>query len=336
MAKVTVLMPTYNVAPYVKEAIESVLQQTYSDLELLVIDDDSTDGTLDVVSAIEDPRIRIVRNERNLGLADNLNRGLSLITTEYVARMDGDDIALPNWLEKEMAYLEAHPEVGVCGGGGERFGAVSSIISFPEEHENIAVNMLFQCTIIVPAFRMSLYHEHGLRYRSDAFPAEDYRFWSDALCVTRLHNIGETLFRYRMHPSQICSSRKEEQNGKVNEVRKRMLAHIEGLSASEMDYFTGPFLERIASKADLRQRSEFIERILSLNRDKGFFDPKALQRQLLFHVRQQLYYTVVERFFSNGYGLSAYFRYLTSGLALRAGCHYEVKFFLKSMLHRAR
>ena len=336
MAKVTVLMPTYNVAPYMKEAVESVLQQTYSDLELLVIDDCSTDGTLDVVGAIEDPRIRIERNERNLGLADNLNRGLSLITTEYVARMDGDDIALPNWLEKEMAYLETHPEVGVCGGGGERFGAVSSIISFPEEHENIAVNMLFQCTIIVPTFRMSLYHEHGLRYRADAFPAEDYRFWSDALCVTRLHNISETLFRYRMHPSQICSSRKEEQNGKVTEVQKRMLAHIDGLSSSEMDYFTGQFLRDIDSSSDWRQRRKFVKLLLERNRTKGFFDPAAQKRQLSFHLQQKLYYTIVGRFFDHGYSLPAYFRYIGSGLALRTGWHYEVKFFLKSILHRAQ
>lgn len=336
MAKVTVLMPTYNVAPYVKEAVESVLKQTYSDLELLVIDDCSTDNTLDIVSAMEDPRIRIVRNERNLGLADNLNRGLSLITTEYVARMDGDDIALPHWLEMEMNYLESHPEVGVCGGGGERFGAVSSLISFPEDHDEIAVNMLFQCTIIVPTFRMSLYREQGLRYRSDAFPAEDYRFWSDALCVTRLHNIHETLFRYRMHPSQICSSRKEEQNGKVTEVQKRMLAHIEGLSADDMDYFTGPFLKDIESPSDWRQRRKFVKRLLNLNQTKAFYDSSALKRHLSFHLQQRLYYTIVGRFFDRGYSLPAYFRYLTSGLALRTGWHYESKFFMKSLLHRKK
>ena len=90
MAKVTVLMPTFNVSQYVKDAVESVLGQTYSDFELLVIDDCSSDNTIDIVRGIKDPRIRIERNERNLGLADNLNRGLSLIKTEYVARMDGD------------------------------------------------------------------------------------------------------------------------------------------------------------------------------------------------------------------------------------------------------
>ena len=85
MHKVTVLMPTYNVAPYVREAIQSVLKQTYRDFELLVIDDCSSDETVEVVGSIDDPRIRIVQNEKNVGLAENLNRGLSHITTEYVA-----------------------------------------------------------------------------------------------------------------------------------------------------------------------------------------------------------------------------------------------------------
>lgn len=334
MPKVTVLMPTYNVAPYVKKAVESVLRQTFSDFELLVIDDCSTDDTLDVVRGLDDPRIKIVKNEHNLGLAENLNRGLSLITTPYVARMDGDDIALPHWLEREMDYLESHPDVGVCGGGGERFGAVSSIIRFPEEHEDIAVNLLFQCTIIVPTYRMSLYHEQGLRYRADAFPAEDYCFWSEVCAVTRLHNIDDTLFRYRMHARQICSSLKEEQRGKVAEVQKRMLAHIQGLTAEEMDYFTGPFLEKIESVADWRQRCAFAQKLLSLNGTKGFFNAKALKKQLMFHLRQRLYSTIVERFFSDGYTLPGYMRYLKSGLAFHTGWRYETRFLLKSVLHR--
>ena len=125
-------MPTYNVAPYVKEAIESVLRQSYHDFEMLVVDDASTDDTLAVVHSIYDPRIRIAAFDNNVGLAENLNRGLALIDTEYVARMDGDDIAEPFWLEKEVAVLDTHPEIGICSGGFERFGTVQSLVRFPE------------------------------------------------------------------------------------------------------------------------------------------------------------------------------------------------------------
>ena len=182
-------MPTYNVAPWVDEAIQSVLKQTYRDFELLVIDDCSTDDTVSVVRSIDDPRIRIIQNEKNVGLAENLNRGLSHISTEYVARMDGDDIAEPFWLEREVAVLDSHPEIGICSAGFERFGTVKSLVRFPERHEDCMANMLFECSVIVPTFRMSLYRDHGLRYSSEAFPAEDYRFWAECLRVTRVYNI---------------------------------------------------------------------------------------------------------------------------------------------------
>lgn len=329
-------MPTYNVAPYVKEAVESVLRQSYADFELLVIDDCSTDGTLDVVRAIDDPRIRIVQNERNLGLADNLNRGLSLIDTELVARMDGDDIAEPHWLKSEVDYLDAHPEVGICGGGFVRFGTVNTVVRMPEKPEEINVQMLMQCSIIVPTFRMSLYRDHGLRYRSDAFPAEDYRFWADCLRVTKAYNIQDTLFRYRMHPSQICSSMVTKQKGKVNEVRNYMLDLFgESLSNEDREYFIGTFVEgEIREKSDLKQRYDFIDKLICINRDKHNFDEKTLRQVLRNHVKVDLYNTVINRYFSEGYSLQTYGRYLSCGLALRTLPRLEFKMLVKSILQR--
>lgn len=329
-------MPTYNVAPYVKEAVESVLRQSYADFELLVIDDCSTDGTLDVVRVIDDPRIRIVQNERNLGLADNLNRGLSLIDTELVARMDGDDIAEPHWLKSEVDYLDAHPEVGICGGGFVRFGTVNTMVRMPEKPEEINVQMLMQCSIIVPTFRMSLYRDHGLRYRSDAFPAEDYRFWADCLRVTKAYNIQDTLFHYRMHPSQICSSMVTKQKEKVNEVRHYMLDLFgESLSNEDREYFIGTFVGgEIREKKDLKRRYDFIDRLVRINRNKQSFDEKTMRRVLCNHVKVDLYNTVIDRYFSEGYSLRAYVRYLTSGLALRTLPRLEIKILVKSVLRR--
>jgi glycosyltransferase involved in cell wall biosynthesis len=336
MARVTVLMPTYNVAPYVKEAIESVLRQSYVDFELLVIDDCSTDSTLDVVRGIDDPRIRIVQNERNLGLADNLNRGLSLINTELVARMDGDDIAEPHWLKSEVDYLDAHPDVGICGGGFERFGTLSTVVRMPEKPEEIKVTMLMQCSIIVPTFRMSLYQDHCQRYRSDAFPAEDYRFWADCLRVTKAYNIQDTLFHYRMHPSQICSSMVTKQKEKVNEVRHYMLDLFgERLTDEDRNYFIGTIIDgEIKERADLRQRYDYIEKLVQINRDKQSFDGKTLRRVLRNHVKVDLYNTVIDKFFSKGYSLRAYGRYLSSGLALKTLPRLEFKIFAKSLLNR--
>lgn len=329
-------MPTYNVAPYVREAIDSVMQQTYTDFELLVIDDCSTDDTVSVVRSIDDPRIHIVQNEKNVGLAKNLNRGLSHITTEYVARMDGDDIAEPCWLEREVAILDNHPDIGICSGGFERFGTVKSLVRFPEHHEDCMANMLFECSVIVPTFRMSLYRDHGLRYSTEAFPAEDYRFWAECLRVTKIYNIQETLFHYRMHPTQICTARREEQQHKVAQVRRYMLEWLsEEFTEEEKTYYTGQFMApQIASKQDYRERKAFCRKMIEKNRSVGHFDEEALRRRLDKHLTLTLYSTIVDRFFNNGYSIPKYLRYLSSGLALRTGRKYETKFLLKSLLHR--
>lgn len=113
--RVTVLMTVYNGLPYLPEAVESVLHQTVEDVELLIIDDASTDGSIECVRRFSDPRIRLVCNERNLGQARSLNRGLELARAPYVARLDQDDVCLPDRLQRQVTFLEQRPEVAVVG-----------------------------------------------------------------------------------------------------------------------------------------------------------------------------------------------------------------------------
>ena len=112
---ITVLMPVYNAENYVGIAIESVLSQTFGDFELLIIDDASTDQTFDVISQYKDKRIQKVRNYTNIGIAASLNKGLSMINSQYVARMDADDISKPTRFEKQLTYMKLHPELGFLG-----------------------------------------------------------------------------------------------------------------------------------------------------------------------------------------------------------------------------
>ena len=223
MPRLTVLMPTYNVASWVEEAIHSVLNQTYKDFELLVVDDGSTDDTLDHVRSIQDSRIRIAAFPDNVGLAENLNRGLDLINTELVARMDGDDIAEPDWLETGIKILDTHPEIGICSFGFQFFGTKTSLVRFPKLNEDSKAQMLFGCTVIVPVFRKAVFTDNHLRYSTEAFPAEDYSLWSYAYRVAQVYNVQRTLFHYRTHPTQIPTARREAQIAKSNEVRLRML-----------------------------------------------------------------------------------------------------------------
>ncbi len=120
--KVTVLMPVYNAEKYLKTAIESILKQTFSDFELLIINDGSTDGSEEIIRSFNDKRIRLFNNEQNLGIIKTLNKGLNLAKGEYIIRMDADDISLPDRLELQVKYMEENPGIGISGTQARIFG----------------------------------------------------------------------------------------------------------------------------------------------------------------------------------------------------------------------
>ena len=152
--------------------------------------------------------------------------------------------------------------------------------------------------------------------------------------MTRLHNIPDTLFRYRMHPTQICTARREEQQRKVAQVRRYMLEWLSSdFTEEEKQYYTGSFMApQIASRQDYNERKAFCQKMIEKNRSVGYFDEDALRWRLDKHLRLTLYSTIVNRYFKKRYTLPAYMRYLVSGMALRCGCKYETKFLLKSLL----
>ncbi len=335
MSRVTVLMPTYNVAPWVDEAIQSVLNQTYKDFDLLVIDDASSDDTLAHVRAINDPRIRIAAFPNNVGLADNLNRGLDLTDTELVARMDGDDIAEPDWLETGIKVLDSHPEVGICSFGFQFFGTKTSLVRFPECHEDSKAQMLFGCTVIVPVLRRSVFVDHNFRYSTAAFPAEDYMMWSDAYRVTQVYNVQRTLFHYRTHETQISTSKRQAQIEKSNAVRLRMLDWLnDGFSEDEKRYFLDVFVPCVVEgKTSVEELKRFADFLVSRN-TQGHYDDKALRRKFQSHIAYGTLTFVEKRFFSNGYSPAGLFQLMTSGCYGVLPVKNRYKIILKCLLFR--
>lgn len=333
MPRVTVLMPTYNVAPWVEEAIHSVLRQTYRDFELLVVDDASTDNTLDVVRTIDDPRIRIASFPNNVGLSENLNRGLDIIDTELVARMDGDDIAEPDWLETGVHVLDTHPEVGVCSFGFQFFGAKTSLVHFPEHHEDSKAQMLFGCTVIVPVFRRAVMSDNHLRYSTEAFPAEDYMMWSNVYPLTQIYNVQRTLFHYRTHPTQISTSRREAQIVKSNEVRLKMLHWLNpDFTDEEKRYFLDVFVPcKINSKGDVTKLKDFAQLLIDRN-THGNYSNEALQQKFKFHISYGVLEYVERTYFPHRYTPFACLRLLASGLYLSLPVKNRRKILLKCLL----
>lgn len=208
MPKVSVLMTAYNSERYIAEAIESILNQTFSDFEFLIINDGSTDKTADIIAqyAKADKRIKFIDNKNNQGLIAVLNQGLDLCRGEYIARMDSDDIAMPERLAKQVEYLDANPHVGAVGGWHEKFGinVTPTIRQYPENAK--ILDMLVLGTPLshpTTTIRTSVLRDNKIYYNPDFPHAEDYEIWSQIIQVAPIHNLPIKLLRYRWHNTNV-------------------------------------------------------------------------------------------------------------------------------------
>jgi glycosyltransferase involved in cell wall biosynthesis len=146
----TVLMPVYNCGLYIKEAIDSILIQTYTDFEFLIIDDTSTDKTVSIIKSYDDYRIQLIEKPANSGYTNSLNQGLQLAKGKLIAHIDGDDISLPEQFAKQVAYLEANPEAVLCGTSYKIIDKEKRTI-IPESHEAIKLALLKSNCIAHPS-----------------------------------------------------------------------------------------------------------------------------------------------------------------------------------------
>jgi glycosyltransferase involved in cell wall biosynthesis len=222
--QISVLMPVYNCALYIRDAIESVLSQTFVDFELIIIDDCSTDTTLQLSNLFIDDRIIIIAKDKNSGITNSLNYGLSIAKGKYVARMDGDDISMPERFEKQIAFLEANADVILCGTSYGVIGEKGMSI-LPETHEEIKIKLLSGNCIVHPSvmFRKDILIANNLIYDPLMDPAEDYDLWVRLSCIGKLYNFQECLLQYRVHDSQVSVIRNEKQIQVANQVRLKLL-----------------------------------------------------------------------------------------------------------------
>ena len=213
---VSVLMPVYNAEAFLAQSIESILQQTLTDFEFLIIDDASTDGSFDVIKnyAKQDVRIRVYQNKVNQGVTKTLNHGLELAQGAYIARMDADDISLAKRFEKQVKYLEQRKDVGVCGVWTKTLGTALPItVHFGVDDACIRVEMLVRCALASPTvmFRRQVLMESELRYDERyKRSSEDYDLYSRMLSFTKVANVPEVLLHYRRHPEQAVTRLKAE------------------------------------------------------------------------------------------------------------------------------
>lgn len=227
--KVTVLMPVYNGAPYLVEAIQSVLQQTFTDFEFLIIDDGSTDDSAAVIKGFHDTRIRVFQNRNNRGLVSCLNMGIKLARGEFIARMDADDVCLPERLTMQVAFFEAHQEIGICGTWVELIGKpYGQILRYPSDPNTVKCSHIFGPVLAHPTvmIRREFFDKNKLLYDPSFKHAEDFDLWVRASEFTSLSNIEKVLLRYRLHPQQVGQRHSDEQNTTAGKVRFAQLCNL--------------------------------------------------------------------------------------------------------------
>lgn len=235
---ISVIMPVYNAEDYIKTAIESILNQTEADYELIIIDDCSDDGTSDIIRSYAniDKRIRIIRNEHNSGIVYSLNCGLKMASGKYIARMDADDYSDITRFEKQIKYLEINSNVVLCGTWTRNVGANKYEWRIKDNEMQLSIRLLFHTVIAHPTFmiRKSFLDKYHLAYDESYYPAEDYAFLSEIVKHSNIGLVHSELLRYRVHSKQISEVKKSLQKEKVKEIRQRHAGYL-GLSLSQRE-----------------------------------------------------------------------------------------------------
>jgi glycosyltransferase involved in cell wall biosynthesis len=212
--KISCIIPVHNGGEYLAGAIESILSQTYRNFELLLVDDGSTDCSLEIMKKYQeqDARVRVSVNGINLGLPITLNSALQNSAGEFIARMDADDLALPTRFEKQVQFLLNHPNIDVVGTWWEYF-PMPTVPIVPTDHCSIKVFTLLNNPMGHPTvmFRKQRMRDAVGFYNEKAYPVEDYEFWCRGLDHLRFANLGEVLLRYRIHEAQISNQKSQRQ-----------------------------------------------------------------------------------------------------------------------------
>lgn len=285
---VSVVLPVFNAAAYLHEALDSLCTQTFAQFEIVLVDDASTDNSRLIAEtyAQKDARLNIIANTQGKGLAGALNSGLEAAAGDYIARMDADDISLPSRLEKQLAFMQAHPDIALCGTGIHYFGAGPALdVLYPLTHEQIFCRMLFVNPLAHPTvlWRREVFLRAGLRYDPTSH-AEDYDLWERSAQQLQLANLPDVLLRYRISPASFTHVQNEKQGRSVAEIFARQLARL----AVPTDDATLQLHRMLSNEAPLEQPQQLRRaraHILQLwqgNRRCAYYPAAAFRATLLY------------------------------------------------------
>lgn len=286
LPRVTVLMAVYNDERYLREAIDSILGQTFNDFEFLIINDGSTDNCVQIIKSYNDPRICLVHNDGNLGLTVSLNKGLELAQGEFVARMDADDISRTERLERQIRFMDTNPTVGVCGSWVRCFTAEGSKTwKLPKKTEEIRCWQFHTVGVAHPSvmLRRKLFAENGLFYDPHCRYAQDYELWGRAIRHMDFANIQAVLLDYRVSQDQLCATHGSEQLAAVAPLRLQRVRELGIEPTPEQQLLHGMIMTGTvpAQSIYLDRAEQWLMLLETTNRAAGTYPADLFSRRLL-------------------------------------------------------
>jgi glycosyltransferase involved in cell wall biosynthesis len=276
----TVLIPVYNGEKYLDSAINSILNQTFTRFEFLIINDGSTDHSEEIIRSYTDPRINYVKNDGNKGIVATLNIGLEMSRGKYIARMDADDIAFPDRLEKQLNFMLSNPECKLCGTNAiaiNEIGQQAYKLKRSYLMDDIKVQHLFRNSFIHPSVMLDAAVAKKFKYSSNHQYAEDYYLFSQITLNYKVANLKDNLLNYRIHPENITSKKQDEMNKSEMKTMNFLLSNLFDEQVSDQTVFIHhSFLTRNFEKIDLHIIEAHLLKIKCANKIKQAYDSELL------------------------------------------------------------
>jgi glycosyltransferase involved in cell wall biosynthesis len=277
---ISIIVAVHNVEAFLDECIRSMVGQTYRNIEIVLVDDGSTDDTAQIVAGYDDPRICYYKNEKNMGIVYTLNRAYSLCRGEYIARMDADDISLPERFARQVEFLDANPDVAVLGTNCETFDDNGPLYSgwSATNPAQMKVDLLFSCGVAHPSVMMRREVIQNLGgYDLNFEGMEDYDLWCRVAENHGVTTLADILFRYRVHSGQVTKNPSEKYMERLRKLKIRQLGQLEISS----DCLGGELFcagKRPKTQEEICQTAVFYNQLLESNQEKQFYDPALLEQ----------------------------------------------------------
>jgi len=293
--ELTVLMPNYNNELFLKECINSILNQTFSKFIFLIIDDGSTDKSVEIIKNYNDERIVLIEKKSNSGIVDTLNIGLDAVTTKYFIRMDGDDVSTADRFEILYNYMESHPQIGVCGSDIKTFGNSNEVWKYYTDSDKLKARLIFNGSVghAASIFRTSILKTNKIYY-SNCYPyMEDYEIFSRLKKFTSFANINKPLYHYRILEHNSTIKNKSTAFERYRKIFKYILSELE-IEATDnniethLDFFIKPDLSK-----KVKEYKQWMSFLIAQNKKTKIYPEEAF-KELLFEKWNFLFFKIIK------------------------------------------